>query len=110
MALSNAERQRRYRHRRKQQIMELQAELGEVAVVDRPEDANGSDAEFLPRRLQSLYGAIDHIHDTCRMATNIDPADLNEEADARHLNYMVFRLSDAERLLRELRKKLAEKL
>lgn len=110
MALSNADRQRRYRLRRKQQIRELQAEFGEVPVVDRPEDANGPNLETLPRHLQSLYGAIDHIHDTCRIAVNIDPTDVSTAKDAEHVGYLVFRLARSERHLRKLRKRLAGKL
>lgn len=106
MALSNAERQRRYRKRRKQQIKALQAEVGDIPVVDRPEDANGANVDELPRRLQSLYGAIDHIHDTCWIAETIDTAIVRAGDDARHVEYMRYCLAKAERHLRRLRKKL----
>lgn len=107
MALSNAERQRRYRQRRTQQIKELRAEVGDIPAVDRPDEADGSKLEELPRRLQSLYGAIDHIHDTCAIAGNIDPADVKAEENTKHLGYMAYRLAKAERQLRKLRKRLA---
>lgn len=106
MALSNAERQRRYRKRRKQQIRELQAEVGDIPAVDRPEDANGSNVDELPRHLQSLYGAIDHIHDTCWIAENIDTATVRAADDAKHVEYMRYCLAKAERHLRRLRKRL----
>jgi len=105
MALSNAERQRRYRQRRKRQFKELKTEVGEIPVVNRPHEANGSGLDELPRRLQSLYGAIDHIHDTCRIAENIDIDSVQAEEDAKHVEYMRWRLAKAERHLRNLRKK-----
>jgi len=108
MALSNAERQRRYRQRRKQQIEELQVEIGDIPAVARPNDANGSKLEELPRHLQALYGAIDHIHDTCRIAKNIDTAGATAKDDTEHREYLRFRLAKAERHLRHLRKKLRQ--
>jgi len=82
------------------------AETATLPAVSRPEDADGPRLDELPRRLQALYGAIDHIHDTCRIAGNIDSQSIESKDDEKHLEYLRYRLARAERHLRNLRRKL----
>lgn len=108
MALSNAERQRRWRARRKAQIQKLEVLTADTDKVARPTGTwDERDLKVQPLEVQKLYRTVDSMITFGAMAEMATITLRTDEIPPEHIDYAAAALASAERQLRELRAKIA---
>jgi hypothetical protein len=101
MALSNAERQRRYREKRKRELRAL--DIG--PEVECPEAGLPVNIDHQKKYLRDFYGAIWHTEDACRMTLDIK---IDRRLDPEHTKYAAYIMALAEQRLRKFKTMLQE--